>query len=233
MKKGYIYLHRKILENPIIMKDSDYLSTWIYLLLEATHKKMDALFKGNRITLLPGQLITGRKAISLLLCIDEAKVQRILKHFENNKQIEQQTSNKNRLITIIKWHEYQKDEQQVNNNCTTDEQQVNTNNNDNNVNNVIKKEEIYKEERYGFLHNVKLSNSEYEKLKNQFPDYEEKIDNLSGYIASKGDKYKSHYLTILNWARKEKNNLPEWFDVKVKENKDGLEELNNLLEEFK
>ena len=27
---------------------------------------------------------------------------------------------------------------------------------------------------------------------------------MSYYLQSKGDKYKSHYATILNWARKEK-----------------------------
>ena len=31
--EGWIKIHRKMLENPIICKDSDYLSIWIYLLL--------------------------------------------------------------------------------------------------------------------------------------------------------------------------------------------------------
>ena len=29
----------------------------------------------------------------------------------------------------------------------------------------------------------------------------QRIDSLDGYIASRGDKYKSHYATILNWER--------------------------------
>lgn len=37
---------------------------------------------------------------------------RILKLFENEKQIEQQTSNRNRLISIVRWHEYQQSEKQ-------------------------------------------------------------------------------------------------------------------------
>ena len=64
MNNGFIKLHRKILENPIIMKDADYLALWIYLLLEAIHKENDKIFKGKRITLKAGQLITGRNVIS-------------------------------------------------------------------------------------------------------------------------------------------------------------------------
>ncbi len=57
---------------------------------------------------------------------------------------------------------------------------------------------------YGEFGNVKLSEEELEKLKERFPyDWRGKIDNLSSYMASKGKRYKSHYATILNWARKE------------------------------
>ncbi|PJH64379.1 hypothetical protein, partial [Salmonella enterica] len=59
--------------------------------------------------------------------------------------------------------------------------------------------------KYGDAENVLLKNEELEKLKNKFPnDYQERINNLSYYIASKGAKYKSHYMTILAWARKDK-----------------------------
>lgn len=110
--EGWIKLHRKILDNPIVMKDSDYLAVWIYLLLNATHKEVDMLFKGERITLKPGQLITGRKSIAMKLNITESKVERILKTFKSEQQIEQQTSSCNRLISIVSWNEYQRSEQQ-------------------------------------------------------------------------------------------------------------------------
>ena len=58
--EGWIKVHRKILENPIVCKDSDYFSVWTYLLLNATHKEIPAVFKGKKILLQPGQLITGR-----------------------------------------------------------------------------------------------------------------------------------------------------------------------------
>lgn len=140
MNSGYVKIHRKLLNNPIVMKDCEHLAVWIYLLLNATHQDRNVLFKGKKIIIGPGQLITGRKSISSELQISESKVQRILNFFESEHQIEQQTSNKNRVITLINWHKYQDNEhqteQQLNNNRTTTEQQLNTNNNDKNVNNV-------------------------------------------------------------------------------------------------
>lgn len=92
--EGWISLYRKVMDNPIVCKDAEYFSVWVYLLLNATHKEYPAVFKGERITLKPGQLITGRKSISEKFSINESKVQRILKSFENEHQIEQQTGNK-------------------------------------------------------------------------------------------------------------------------------------------
>ena len=121
--EGWIKLHRKMLDNPIVCKDSDYLSVWIYLLLNATHKNYDVMFNGERKTLIPGQLITGRKIIAEKLNIKESKVERILKLFKSEQQIEQQTTTRNRLITILRWNDYQQseqqNEQQVNNKRTT------------------------------------------------------------------------------------------------------------------
>lgn len=128
--KGWIKIHRRILENPIVCKDSDYFTIWVYLLLEATHSDYVKLFKGEKTVLKPGQLITGRKVISEKFRVSESKVHRILLSLESEHQIERQTSNKNTLITIVNWDKYQKIEQlnatQLNDNCTAIEQQLNT-----------------------------------------------------------------------------------------------------------
>ena len=54
--------------------------------------------------------------------------------------------------------------------------------------------------------NIKLSKEEHEKLIGLFGEAgtKDKVENLSLYIASKGDKYKSHYATILNWDKRDK-----------------------------
>lgn len=57
--------------------------------------------------------------------------------------------------------------------------------------------------KYGEYKNVLLTDVELEKIKAEFPDWEERIERLSSYVASHGKSYKSHYATIRNWARKE------------------------------
>ncbi len=124
---GWIKIHRKILDNPIVFKDSDTISIWLYLLLNATHQEVPAMFKGEKITLKKGQLITGTLSMSKKLSINKDKVQRTLKCFELDKQIEQQTSNKNRLITILNWELYQSNDKQFDkqliNKCETTDKQ--------------------------------------------------------------------------------------------------------------
>lgn len=143
---GWVKIHRKILDNPIVCKDSDYLAVWVYLLLNATHQEYDTLFKGKRMTLQKGQLITGTISISKKLKVNKDKVQRILKSFENDKQIEQQTSNRNRLITILNWNKYQEfdkqNDKQVINKCETDDKQLITNKNGKNIKNNNEQKQI-------------------------------------------------------------------------------------------
>lgn len=57
--------------------------------------------------------------------------------------------------------------------------------------------------KYGEYKNVLLTDDELQKLKSEYSDYEERIERLSSYVASTGKKYKSHYATIRNWARKD------------------------------
>ncbi len=62
--------------------------------------------------------------------------------------------------------------------------------------------------KYGEYQNVLLSDTEYEKLINEFPnDYQERIERLSEYIASTGKKYKDFLATIRSWARRENKEM--------------------------
>ena len=60
--------------------------------------------------------------------------------------------------------------------------------------------------KYGEYNNVLLTDADLEKLKSEFPDWQERIERLSSYIESTGKKYKSHLATIRNWARKDETN---------------------------
>lgn len=59
--------------------------------------------------------------------------------------------------------------------------------------------------KYGQYRNVLLSDEDMAKLQVECPtDWQERIERLSEYIASKGAKYKDHLATIRAWKRKEK-----------------------------
>ena len=133
-------LHRRLLDNPVVCKDADHLAVWVWLLLKAAWLESDVTFGKERITLQPGQLPPiSRKTIASELQISESKVQRILKTFENEHQIEQRTNHQCRLISIVSWDKYQfneqPDERRVNDERTTSEQRVNTIKEYKNINN--------------------------------------------------------------------------------------------------
>lgn len=58
--------------------------------------------------------------------------------------------------------------------------------------------------KYGEYRNVLLTDEELDKLKAEYPDWEDRIERLSSYVASTGKSYKSHYATIRNWAKKDR-----------------------------
>ena len=59
--------------------------------------------------------------------------------------------------------------------------------------------------QYGEYQNVLLSDEELEKLKTEFPmDWEQRIEKVSSYCASKGKRYNNYLATIRNWARRDK-----------------------------
>jgi hypothetical protein len=72
-----------------------------------------------------------------------------------------------------------------------------------------KKEEKEKKLTFGVGKNVLLTPEEYDKLEEKFGHAETllKIDKLSTYMGSRNKKYKSHYLTILNWSFRENENV--------------------------
>ena len=62
--------------------------------------------------------------------------------------------------------------------------------------------------QYGEYKNVLLTDTDLEKLKAELPGtYQDYIERLSRYMASKGVSYKSHLATIRNWARKDAEQL--------------------------
>lgn len=64
--------------------------------------------------------------------------------------------------------------------------------------------EVKDKKRYGELQNVSLSDEEHQKLIQRYgrSATAHLIEELSTYIGSSGKRYKDHYATLLNWARR-------------------------------
>ncbi|MBQ4058768.1 MAG: replisome organizer [Lachnospiraceae bacterium] len=65
-----------------------------------------------------------------------------------------------------------------------------------------------KKQKYGEYNNVLLTDEELMQLQDEFQNWEELIENLSSYMASKGKKYKSHFATIRRWSKND-NPIPD------------------------
>ena len=128
MNDGWLKLHRKIMEKGYYKK-SEYVHLWVHLILKANHQPAEWMYKNEIFKIKRGQMITSRKTLSEETGINESKVERILKTFETEQQIEQQNLFTSRLITIINYDDHQDSEQQTNSKRTASEQQVNTNKN--------------------------------------------------------------------------------------------------------
>ncbi len=134
--EGWIRIHRKLIEASWFSK-SEYVHLWLYLLLKANHQDKEVFIGNEKVLVRRGQLLTSRHKLSEVVHVQENKIYRILKCFENEHQVEQQKTSRYTVITILNYDTYQKNEQvveqQMNSERTADEQPMNTNNNDNNI----------------------------------------------------------------------------------------------------
>ncbi len=130
--EGWFKFERSWLENGVITADGDHLRLWLQLNAMAVFEPQQAVFRGGAVTLQPGQLITGRKKLATLCGVQEDKVQRILKLFEQAELITQEMSARSRIITL-NLHNCETAETQgaaaendafVHSTCTTDAQHL-------------------------------------------------------------------------------------------------------------
>ena len=221
---GYIKIHRKILDWQWF-KDTNTFMLFLFLLLDANYEDSKVGF----LIIKRGQCLTSLKRINENTGLSIKEIRTSLNKLEKSGEIGKQTTNRYSIITIKNYNDYQDMGKQRANKGQT-KGNIKEYKEEKEINNI--KENIKR--KYGIFENVLLSNDEYLKLKERFTDYQGKIDSLSSYIASKGDKYKSHYATILNWARQDskQTNIPGWFSQKVQKGhmtKEQQEEINKLL----
>lgn len=99
---GFIKLHRKLALWGWY-KDSAVKSVFLHLLIMANYAPSE--WKG--VTLMPGQLIAGRKSLAYDLGLSEQQIRTAIRKLKSTGEITAQATNKYTLITIVNWNEYQ------------------------------------------------------------------------------------------------------------------------------
>ena len=183
---------------------------WLHLLISANI----APYEFENIRIERGQLVTSHENLANTLKLSIQEVRTALNHLKSTGEITTTAHRRFQVISIVNYNLYQGEltgtatsYQQADNILSTSYQQqyknIKNNKNDKEIYMSVSKESKTPKHKYGEYNNVLLTDEEYDKLKSEYSDYESRIEKLSSYIASTGKKYKSHYATIKNWAKKE------------------------------
>jgi len=109
---GWIKLHRKLLESPISSKPN-YISVWVFLLLNANHKESQALINKENFTVEEGAMITSISKIAKKFDLSTGTVSYILDYFISENMIEKQSNGNFTYIKIKNWDKFQKTESSI------------------------------------------------------------------------------------------------------------------------
>ena len=148
--EGWVKIHRKLLEWEWY-RDNNVKIVFLHLLLVANHTEQ----KWRGLTIFRGQKLTSIEHLAKETNLSVMQVRTALKKLKSTNEITIETTNKNTLITIEKYNDYQLKEFENNkqnnkpyNNEITNEQQTNnkqitTNKNEKNIKNDKNEKEIY------------------------------------------------------------------------------------------
>ena len=245
MNNGYIRLHRKFLEWEWLQNPND-VSLFIHLLLMTNWK--DSKYKDADVP--RGSLVTGRKELAKNVGVTEQQIRTSLNHLKSTNVITIKSYSKFSIISINNYDKYQvvnqEDNQQVTSNQPASNQQITTYEESNKE--INEKEEIYKEEKGTYIQNKKLNNKFLEflemrksiKISNDGDSLKKVLNKLEPYsdevkIEMLENSIKNKWELVYKLKTKKNNiDLDEKFNGRpIGQDKDGLNELKNILEEFK
>ena len=137
--QGWVKLHRRLLSNPVF-KNPKLLQPFLYCLLKASHDDREQLVGDSIVQLKPGQLATGRNALSEATGLTSQNIRTALKKLENLGILTIKPTNKFSIISITNWDSYQQTNQQVTSSQPTTNQPANHKQEVKNLKNDKKKE---------------------------------------------------------------------------------------------
>lgn len=201
---GFITLHRKMQEWEWY-KDSNTKSLFIHLLFSANFK--DTRFEGKKIK--RGQVVTSLNSLSNETGMSIQEIKTALKHLISTNEVTNQSTSQYRIITVVKYNDYQSltseitNDQQTTNKQPTNDQQYQ--NNDNNVNKeTIKKES--KRKTQPFIPPTLEEVREYCEERNNGidPEYFFDYQEARNWTLKGGQKIKNWKAVIRTWEKTQK-----------------------------
>jgi hypothetical protein len=115
--RGFIALHRKIFENPVVGSDAVYFRAWVWILCEAKYKPTrhrPVAGKSFAIELQRGQLSHSRRFIANALGLSEQRVRTFLNRLKIEGMISVEINQGQMVITICNYDDYQLDAEESN-----------------------------------------------------------------------------------------------------------------------
>jgi len=113
MERGYIKLWRKSLDSGLLQNPKIW-TFWSWCLMKATHKKRSQMIGFQKVKLLPGQFVFGRRTASKELSLSEQTIRTCVTRLSKMGKLTTKPTNKFSIITIINWGSYQADQTTVN-----------------------------------------------------------------------------------------------------------------------
>lgn len=156
---GFIKLHRKLLEWGWY-SDSAAKDVFIHLLLTAAYREKT----WRDITIKKGQVVVSNKSLADKLGFSVQQIRTAINKLKSTGEITIKSTNKFSIITIVKWEDYQIDEDLLTSSLTsksTDEQQTNnkqiTNNQQTNNKQITTTEEYKEYKNINNINNNKIN----------------------------------------------------------------------------
>lgn len=196
---SWVKLYRK-LNNSAFKKKPLTVALFVHFLINVNTETKKIIWNDEEITVLPGQIITGRKSLSEDTGITQQSIRTSLKILKSTSTITIKTFTKFSVITINKWDEYQSSTSKLTNKQPTTNQQLTTTKEYKNIRNKEYNtlESVVESDFKEIAETYKVSLSFIQKI------YEE----LVLYCGSTGKKYANYKMTLMAWVRRKLEDKP-------------------------
>lgn len=206
--RGYVLLARRLLDSSVMMGPLIRLKLWVWLLLKANHQPYKNIERGQVLTTIEEM----RSACAYMIgyrSVRQTKdqIRNAYEALTKAKMITTTKTTRGLIVSICNYDYYQNPANyEAHNEKAT--KPLRSQSTPHTIYKNVKNDNNDKKEKDKRLFSefVYLTNDEYQRLLERFGELgtKDRIEKLNNYIGSKGNKYKSHYHTILTWANRDK-----------------------------